>query len=82
MMNEKSKALYCGKCNQSTEHAALTPSEVEAQTKKKNAWHYQLLSLIAGIVFSTDDTTNHISYYRCAVCGSDYQDRESMPHGF
>ncbi|OIQ26510.1 hypothetical protein [uncultured Vibrio sp.] len=74
------KNLYCGKCNQPTKHASLTPLEIEAQVKRKNTWHYQLLSFVVGVFFSTEESTSHISYYRCSVCGADYQDRESMPH--
>jgi hypothetical protein len=76
------KVLYCGKCNKETPHYRLTQAQVKNQISTHNGWFYRVLSFISVIVFYAHASPKKISYFRCSICHSDYDNNESMPSGW
>ncbi|USD62941.1 hypothetical protein J4N45_26710 [Vibrio sp. SCSIO 43140] len=81
-MSDSETALHCGNCNQKTQHQRLKPAEIEAQKQQKNSAKSQWLNLIVGVFLGTHKSETHISYFKCKVCGAEYDDRENLPHGW
>ncbi|EHS1185864.1 hypothetical protein KVQ64_004196 [Vibrio vulnificus] len=74
--------LYCSKCNKNTLHRRLSASEVEAQKTEKNNTKYKILHFVFSVLLNQNNSKSNISYFKCAVCGSEYNENETMPHGW
>lgn len=81
-MSDNGTELHCGRCNQKTAHRRLSGSEVEAQIAKKNNPKYKILHFVFTVLLNQNSSKSNVSYFKCTICGSEYNDDESMPHGW
>ncbi|KGY14278.1 hypothetical protein NM22_02130 [Vibrio tubiashii] len=81
-MPQSETLLHCTNCNQKTSHRRLSTEEIEENQRKRNSWKARLLSIVADVIFGTHKSPTMVSYYKCTVCGAEYNEDESMPHGW
>ncbi|MEZ8858309.1 hypothetical protein AB6E16_22885 [Vibrio atlanticus] len=81
-MSDNGTELHCSKCNQKTIHRRLSSSEIEAQKAEKSNPKYKILHFVFSVLLSQNSSKSNISYFKCTVCGSEYRNNESMPHGW
>lgn len=81
-MSDNGIELHCSQCNQKTIHRRLNSSEIEAQKTVKNSPKHKVLHFVFSVLLNQNSSKSNISYFKCTVCGSEYRDNESMPHGW
>ncbi|PMH00773.1 hypothetical protein [Vibrio lentus] len=81
-MSDNRTELHCGKCNQKTTHRRLSSSEINAQKAEKNNPKYKTLHFVFSALLNQNSSKSNICYFKCTVCGSEYSNNESMPHGW
>ncbi len=81
-MSDNGTKLYCSKCNEKTMHRRLSSSEIEAQKAEQNNPKYKIIHFVFGVLLNQNNSKSNVSYFKCTVCGSEYNDNESMPHGW
>ncbi|PML57360.1 hypothetical protein BCT74_19020 [Vibrio lentus] len=81
-MSDNRTELHCSKCNQKTTHRRLSSSEIKAQKAEKNNSKYKTLHFLFSVLLNQNSSKSNICYFKCTVCGSEYSNNESMPHGW
>ncbi len=81
-MQENDTVLRCGNCNKETSHIRLSASEVKLKQQEKNSLKSRILNIVFGVLLGSHKSESKISYFKCSVCHTEYDDSESAPNGW
>jgi ribosomal protein L44E len=81
-MFDNGTKLYCSKCNKKTVHRRLSASEVKDQNARMNHPKYKILRFVFSVLLNQNNSKSNVSYFKCTICGSEYNENESIPNGW